>query len=71
MPESEYAPVDPESGFPSSFLPDRKKKPSLLPRNYVLRRRMNFVCILLIFVIVGLLFSVELARRHGHLKGKK
>jgi hypothetical protein len=74
MPESEYTPSnDPESGdFPSSFLPDRKKKPSLLPRNYVLRRRLNCLCILTAFVSVGLLFSVELARRHGHLlQGKE
>jgi hypothetical protein len=66
---------DPESGdFPSSFTASKTRKTGkpLCPRSYNCRRRLSIMGVLALFVVAGLLASLELGRRRGHLpKGKE
>jgi hypothetical protein len=67
---------DPESAdFPSSFPAGKTRKAAgkpLCPRSYNCRRRLSMMGVLALFVVAGLLASLELGRRRGHLpKGKE
>ena len=74
-PDYNPVPQDPEdqSDFPSSFRASTKKRGTpLCPRSYTCRRRLSMMGVLAIFIVAGLLASLELGRRRGHLpKGKK
>jgi hypothetical protein len=79
MSEPDYTSVDaedPEDGIPSSFhsnssITDKKQFQIFNPRSYNFRRRLSVAGVCGLFITAGLLASIELGRRRGHLSGER
>lgn len=63
--------VDPEANIPSSFYNTRKPVQTFFnPRSYNFRRRVSVAGVVGMFIVAGLLASMELGRRRGHFSGE-
>jgi hypothetical protein len=76
MSEPDYTSVDaedPEASIPSSFYSMNKKpfQAFFNPRSYNFRRRVSVAGVFGLFIVAGLLASIELGRRRGHLPGER